>query len=83
MIPGRLGEAVHDGETETCGICALADDGIDGMAIEIKEAGEEVVREALFILPMSPDENRKSLGEKTSRFFADEESISLDRKSVV
>ena len=65
MIPGRLGEAVHDGETETCGIRAFADDGIDGMAIEVEEAGEEIVREALFILPMSPDENRKSLGEKT------------------
>ena len=74
MIPGRLGEAVHDGETETCGIRAFADDGIDGMAIEVEEAGEEVVREALFILPMPPDENRKSLGEKSSRFFADEES---------
>ena len=74
MIPGRLGKAVHDGESEARGIRAFADDGIDGVAIEIKEAGEEIVCEALFILPMSPDENRKSLREKTSRFFADEES---------
>lgn len=54
MIPGRLGEAVHDRETEARGIRAFADDSIDGVAIEIKEAGEEIVREALFILPMSP-----------------------------
>ena len=79
MIPRRLGEAVHDRETEARGIRALANDGIDGVAIEVEEAGEEVVREALFILPMSPDENRKSLGEKTSRFFADEETILLIR----
>lgn len=64
MIPRRLGEAVHDRETEARGIRALANDGIDGVAIEIEKTGEEVVREALFILPMSPDENRKSLGRR-------------------
>lgn len=52
--PGRLGEAVRDRETEARGIRAFADDGIDGMAIEIKGTGEEVVREALFIPPDVP-----------------------------
>ena len=57
---GGFAEAVSDGVIEAAGGWERAEDGIDAALVEIAQAGEEVVCEGCWIVPISPVEKISS-----------------------